>query len=138
MGIKCPHIQTIPQGRYNAGQKLAYGTLVLMNFLLIASGFGMFFLHSPNETSVAYDAMLGLHSLAFSVASLMLLMHIPMALTAPAYLKAIIPGTSGVVKQTTAQAHAPLWVAEDLELKGIDKFKSAQNPDGLCLLEKPL
>lgn len=138
IGLTCPHIQTIPQGRYHAGQKLAYGTLISMNFLLIATGLGLYFLHSPNQTSGIYNAMLAVHSLSFNISLLMLLIHIPMALTEPAYLKAIFPGTSGVVEQSVAQAHASLWVEEDLELKSMDKLKTPKNPNGLYLLEKTL
>lgn len=34
-----------PQGRYNAGQRIAYGALIFLNILLLASGFALFALH---------------------------------------------------------------------------------------------
>lgn len=38
-----------PQGRYNAGQRIAYGALIFLNILLLASGFALFALHQPQE-----------------------------------------------------------------------------------------
>ena len=34
-----------PQGRYNAGRRIAYGALTFLNILLLASGFVLFALH---------------------------------------------------------------------------------------------
>ncbi len=34
-----------PQGRYNAGRRIAYGALTFLNILLLASGFALFALH---------------------------------------------------------------------------------------------
>ena len=40
-----------PQGRYNAGQRIAYGALIFLNILLLASGFALFALHQPQENT---------------------------------------------------------------------------------------
>lgn len=69
-----------PQGRYNAGQRIAYGALIFLNILLLASGFALFALHRPQEVqSSAYRLALCVHSGAFGLACLLPATHIPMA-----------------------------------------------------------
>ena len=61
-----------PQGRYNAGQRIAYGALIFLNILLLASGFALFALHQPQEVqSSAYRLALCVHSGAFGLACLL-------------------------------------------------------------------
>lgn len=38
-----------PQGRYNAGQRIAYGALIFLNILLLTSGFALLCLHCTNR-----------------------------------------------------------------------------------------
>lgn len=108
-----PH--TTPQGRYNAGQRAAYGLLVLLNVVLLASGATLFMLHQPMDQSAFYACVLKIHGLAFELSVLILLVHIPMGLCSMRYLKAIFPGSNGCIPATEATKHPPLWVREDLE-----------------------
>lgn len=56
-----------PQGRYNAGQRIAYAVLILANFALVASGAALFFLHDPRgDASPVYEALRWVHSSAFA------------------------------------------------------------------------
>ena len=69
-----------PQGRYNAGQRIAYGALIFLNILLLTSGFALFALHQPQKVqSSAYRLALCVHSGAFGLACLLPATHIPMA-----------------------------------------------------------
>lgn len=69
-----------PQGRYTAGQRIAYGALIFLNILLLTSGFALFALHQPQEVqSSAYRLALCVHSGAFGLACLLPATHIPMA-----------------------------------------------------------
>lgn len=60
---------TAPQGRYNAGQRIAYALLVLLNLTLIGTGVLLFILHQPHEQSPFYQGALAAHSFAFKAAS---------------------------------------------------------------------
>lgn len=71
---------TAPQGRYNAGQRIAYALLVLLNLTLIGTGVLLFILHQPHEQSPFYQGALAAHSFAFKAGVLILLAHIPMGL----------------------------------------------------------
>jgi len=71
---------TAPQGRYNAGQRIAYALLVLLNLTLIGTGVLLFILHQPHEQSRFYQGALAAHSFAFKAGVLILLAHIPMGL----------------------------------------------------------
>ena len=55
---------TAPQGRYNAGQRIAYALLVLLNLTLIGTGVLLFILHQPHEQSPFYQGALAAHSFA--------------------------------------------------------------------------
>ena len=56
-------VEVTPQGRYNAGQRIAYGALIFLNILLLASGFALFALHQPQEVQgSAYRWALCVHS----------------------------------------------------------------------------
>ena len=82
-----------PQGRYNAGQRIAYGALIFLNILLLASGFALFALHQPQEIqSSAYRLALCVHSGAFGLACLLLAAHFPMAFLSRQSLKAMLNG----------------------------------------------
>ena len=106
---------TAPQGRYNAGQRIAYALLVLLNLTLIGTGVLLFILHQPHEQTAFYQGVLAAHSIAFKAGVLILLAHIPMGLLSLAQLKAILPGSGGRIPAETAAKHAPLWFREDLE-----------------------
>lgn len=106
---------TAPQGRYNAGQRIAYALLVLLNLTLIGTGVLLFILHQPHEQTALYQTVLAAHSIAFEAGVLILLAHIPMGLLSLAQLKAILPGSNGRIPAETAAKHAPLWFREDLE-----------------------
>lgn len=71
---------TAPQGRYNAGQRIAYALLVLLNLTLIGTGVLLFILHQPHEQSRFYQGTLAAHSFTFKAGVLILLAHIPMGL----------------------------------------------------------
>lgn len=71
---------TTPQGRYNAGQRIAYALLVLLNLTLIGTGVLLFILHQPHEQSRFYQGTLAAHSFTFKAGVLILLAHIPMGL----------------------------------------------------------
>lgn len=106
---------TAPQGRYNAGQRIAYALLVLLNLTLIGTGLLLFILHQPHEQTALYQTVLDAHSIAFVAGALILLTHIPMGLLSLAQLKAILPGSDGRIPAEMAARHAPLWFREDLE-----------------------
>ncbi len=55
---------TAPQGRYNAGQRIAYALLVLLNLTLIGTSVLLFILHQPHEQSPFYQGALAAHSFA--------------------------------------------------------------------------
>ena len=99
---------TAPQGRYNAGQRIAYALLVLLNLTLIGTGVLLFILHQPHEQSPFYQGALAAHSFAFKAGVLILLAHIPMGL-----LSRTTQG--GRIPAETAAKHAPLLFREDLE-----------------------
>lgn len=66
--------------RDNAGQRIAYALLVLLNLTLIGTGVLLFILHQPHEQSPFYQGALAAHSFAFKAGVLILLAHIPMGL----------------------------------------------------------
>lgn len=106
----------VEQGRFNAGQKVAYGILILSNILLVVSGLALFFLHQPaQEQSSLYQTFLVVHSLAFGVALPVALVHILMAFANLAQLKAIGNIGSGLISYEEGLKHASIWVKEDLE-----------------------
>jgi len=105
---------TAPQGRYNAGQRIAYALLVLLNLTLIGTGVLLFILHQPHEQSPFYQGTLAAHSFAFKAGVLIHLVQIPWGFSL-AQLKAILPGSGGRIPAETATKHAPLWFREDLE-----------------------
>lgn len=96
------------QGRYNAGQRIAYGALIFLNILLLSSGFALFALHQPQEVqSSAYRLALCVHSGAFGLACLLLAAHIPMAFLSRQSLKAMLSLGKGFLTEQEAMKHAP-------------------------------
>ena len=96
-----------PQGRYNAGQRIAYGALIFLNILLLASGFALFALHQPQEVqSSVYRLALCVHSGAFGLACLLLAAHIPMAFLSRPSLKAMLSLGKGFLTEQEAMKHA--------------------------------
>ena len=96
-----------PQGRYNAGQRIAYGALIFLNILLLASGFALFALHQPQEVqSSAYRLALCVHSGASGLACLLLAAHIPMAFLSRPSLKAMLSLGKGFLTEQEAMKHA--------------------------------
>ena len=110
-----------PQGRYNAGQRVAYATLIGANFTLVGSGFALFLMHDPaNGASAAFELLRTLHSCAFALSLLVLCAHIPMGLASRVPLRAILRFGKGLVPAEHARKTSPLWVAQDLEVERID------------------
>lgn len=107
-----------PQGRYNAGQRIAYAVLILANFALVASGAALFFLHDPRgDASPVYEALRWVHSSAFAASLLILFAHIPMGLASTVSLRALLRFGKGFIPEVHAKETASLWVAEDLEVE---------------------
>lgn len=127
-----------PQGRYNAGQRIAYGALILLNIFLLASGFALFALHQPQEVqSSAYRLALCVHSGAFGLACLLLAAHIPMAFLSRPSLRAMLSLGKGFLTEQEAMKHAALWVKEDLEIER-NAFERHSNQNQTILREKSL
>ena len=127
-----------PQGRYNAGQRIAYGALIFLNILLLASGFALFALHQPQEVqSSAYRLALCVHSGAFGLACLLLAAHIPMAFLSRPSLKAMLSLGKGFLTEQEAMKHATLWVKEDLEIER-NAFERQSNQNQTIFREKRL
>ena len=127
-----------PQGRYNAGQRIAYGALIFLNILLLASGFALFALHQPQEIqSSAYRLALCVHSGAFGLACLLLAAHFPMAFLSRQSLKAMLSLGKGFLTEQEAMKHAALWVKEDLEIER-NAFARQSDRNQTILREKRL
>ena len=110
-----------PQGRYNAGQRVAYAALIGANFTLVGSGFALFLMHDPaNGASAAYERLRALHSCAFALSLFVLCAHIPMGRASGVPLRAILRFGQGWVPVEHARKASPLWVAQDLEVERID------------------
>ena len=120
------------QGRYNAGQRIAYGALIFLNILLLASGFALFALHQPQEVqSSAYRLVLCV------LACLLLAAHFPMAFLSRPSLKAMLSLGKGFLTEQEAMKHAALWVKEDLEIER-NAFARQSDRNQTILREKRL
>ena len=120
-GLKLAPGAVPPQGRYNAGQRIAYAVLVFANFTLVAIGLALFFSHSPaGDASAAYEVLRFLHSSAFALSVVILIAHIPMGLASAVSLRALRRFGKGFIPEAHARKTSPLWVAEDLEVEWIN------------------
>lgn len=107
-----------PQGRYNAGQRIAYSALLLINLTLLASGLALFLLHNPTtEPCTFYELMRMTHSVAFGIGILILAAHVPMGFVSTDSLRAIFRFGRGYLTKTALTKTAALWVSEDLEVE---------------------
>lgn len=113
-----------PQGRYNAGQRIAYSTLIVANFVLVGTGLALFLLHEPNGMSSLYEGLRAIHSTTFIVSALILAAHIPMGLASTDSLRALLSFGQGLIPHPTLAKTAALWVAEDLELERSESSRS--------------
>ncbi len=118
LGLSRKTPATVPQGRFNAGQRVAYAILILCTFTLLVTGALLFSIHQPGAAAGSGGLLLTIHGLAFKAGVLVLLVHVPMALLSPAVLRAVMPGSDGRIPYAVACRHSPLWVTEDLEPHG--------------------
>lgn len=122
LGLPLDSRSVPPQGRYNAGQRVAYAALIGANFTLVGSGLALFLMHDPanGASGAAFEPLRALHSCAFALSLLVLCAHIPMGLASGVPLRAILRFGQGWVPAEHARKTSPLWVAQDLEVERID------------------
>ena len=127
-----------PQGRYNAGQRIAYCALIFSEYSF--ARFRRCFVRTASTAGGTEQCLpigVMVHSGAFGLACLLLAAHIPMAFLSRQSLKAMLSLGKGFLSEQEAMKHAALWVKEDLEIER-NAFAKQSDRNQTILREKRL
>jgi formate dehydrogenase subunit gamma len=113
-GIPFGPEKTAPQGKYNAGQKVAYLIFIFMIFGLIITGWALYFA----KQGLGKELML--YFFYFHVwgsiitTALVTFVHLPLSIINIEDFKAMWRLDSGYMPFDAAEHHSPKWVEDDL------------------------
>src|ERR671937_1804729 len=105
----------VPQGRFNAGQKLNFWFTCAFAFLFAVSGFSLWY--GERDTRFRFANTLLLHDGLMYVSLVLLVGHLYLAVLRPATRHSLRGITTGYVRADWARRRHPKWIAE-LELDG--------------------
>jgi len=101
----------VPQGRFNAGQKL--NSIVTAAFALLFAVSGVLLWLAARESSFRWDGPIVVHD-ALTVLSLALVLgHLYLALVHPTTRHALRGMTQGDVREDWARKHHPKWIEDN-------------------------
>ncbi|WP_163329359.1 cytochrome b/b6 domain-containing protein [Desulfurobacterium thermolithotrophum] len=113
-GIPFGAKETAPQGKYNAGQKIAYLLFIFMIFGLIVTGWVLYFLKHALGKEV-FLLMFYFHVWGSIITTLLVtFVHLPLSLINIEDFKAMWRFGSGYMPFEAAEHHSPKWVERDL------------------------
>jgi formate dehydrogenase subunit gamma len=101
----------VPQGRFNAGQKLNFWLTCAFAFLFAVSGFLLWY--GERDTRFRFASTLLLHDGLMYVSLVLLVGHLYLAVIHPATRHALRGITIGSVSEQWAREHHPKWVEQD-------------------------
>lgn len=98
-----------PAGKYNAGQKVVFWSMVLSLLVLLLTGLTFWHAWFPDVAIGLRRAGVLLHSIAAVVLVLTVIVHVYAAIWVKGTMRAM---TRGTVSRAWAQLHHPLWAQE--------------------------